>query len=107
MLVALIVVALMIFIGIKIIPVRVNAYEFRDVLRTECRYGAARNDDSEVKRRILAEAEALEVPIKKKDIRVKRVAGWMTVTAKYEYPIDLKFYTYVYRFDVEERAPLF
>lgn len=107
MLVALIVASLMIFIGVKVIPVRVSAYEFKDVLRTEVRYGAVRDDDSEVKRRILAKAEELEVPIKTKDVKIKRTAGWMTVTAKYEHPIDLKFYTYVYTFNAEEKAPLF
>jgi hypothetical protein len=31
----------------------------------------------------------------------------MIIRASYERPIDLKVTTYVFRFDAEERAPLF
>ena len=29
------------------------------------------------------------------------------MTASFEQPIDLKVYTYVYRYKIDERAPLF
>lgn len=105
--ITLIVVGVAIFLGIKVIPVRISAYEFRDVLREEARYGAVRNDDSQVTERIWTKAQELEIPLEKKNLKVKRTPGQMIITAHYEQPIDLKLTTYVYKFDATEKAPLF
>ncbi len=107
LLIALIVVGAAIFVGAKVIPVRINAYEFRDVLRQECRMGAVRTDDAAMKRRILQQAKALEIPLKKKNLRIRRTASEMIVSATYEQPINLKVTTYVYKFSAQERAPVF
>jgi hypothetical protein len=106
-LIALIVVGVVIFVGVKIIPVRITAYEFRDTLREEARYAAVRDDDATVVVRILKKAEELEIPLTKKNLEVKRTTGEMIIRAHYEQPIDLKVTTYVYKFRAEERAPLF
>lgn len=107
LLIALIVVAVAAFVGIKIIPVRIDAYEFHDVLREEARYGAVRNDDEAVAKRILDRARELEIPLQAKDLTVSRTRSEMIITAKYEQVIDFKVKQYVYKFDAKERAPLF
>jgi len=107
LLVAIIVVGVAAFVGVKVIPVRIAAYEFRDVLREECRYAAVRNDDSKVAKRILDRAIELDIPLDKKRLTLQRTRSEMIITAAYEQPIDLKVTTYVYRFDAKERAPLF
>jgi hypothetical protein len=103
----LIVVGIGVFLGLKVIPVRVTAYEFHDVLREECRFGATRDSDQEVVTRILTRAKELEVPLKKENLSVQRTTKEMVITARYEQPIDLKVTTYTYRFDQTEKAPLF
>ena len=95
------------FAGTKIIPVRVAAYEFRDTIRQEARMGAVRNSDSAVAKRIMEKAEELELPLSKKNLSVKRTKSKLIVKASYEVPIDLMVTTYTFRFDAEERAPLF
>jgi len=107
LLITLIVIAVMIFLAVRIIPVRIAAYEFRDVLREEARYGAVRNSDEIVVKRILDKAAELEIPLKKQDLKVSRTPSQMVIKASYEQPIDLKVTTYVYRFDETEKAPLF
>jgi len=107
LIIALFVVGLTIFLGVKVIPVRVSAYEFRDVLREEARYGAVRNDDASVAKRIISKAHELEIPLKASNLSVRRTTGEMIISAEYEQAIDLKFTTYVYRFTAQERAPLF
>lgn len=107
LLISLIVVGVLIFLGAKIIPVRVTAYEFRDTLREEARYAAVRNDDATVARRIMQKAKELEIPLQAKDLKLRRTTGDIIISARYEQPIDLKVTTYVYKFDAEERAPLF
>jgi len=105
--ITLIVIAVAIFTGIKVVPVRVSAYEFRDVLREEARYGAVRDSDDVVSKRIMEKAAELELPLKKADLKVSRTESQMIITASYEQPIDLKLTTYVYRFHATEKAPLF
>lgn len=107
LLVAVIVVGAAIFVGAKVIPVRVTAYQFRDLLRQEARMGAVRDDDHAVAERILREAQDLEIPLDKKNLKVTRTKSKMIITVRYEVPIDLKVTTYTYKFDVTERAPLF
>jgi hypothetical protein len=107
LMITLIIVAVAIFLGVKIIPVRIAAYEFRDVLREEARYGAVRSTDAEVVKRILNKAAELEIPLEKKNLKVSRTQSKMIVSATYEQPIDLKVTTYVYKFDETKKAPLF
>ena len=105
--VAVVIVGTMAFLGIKIIPVRVSAYEFKDTMREEARYGAVRDSDKEVRNRILETADEMGIPLDKKNLSVKRNRAEIMITAKYEQAIDLKFTTYTFKFDHTEKAPLF
>jgi len=107
LLIALALLGMGIFFGAKIIPVRVNAYEFRDFIQEECRFAATRNHDEEIYKRIFAKAKELRLPLEKKNLTLERTMREMIITAKYEQTIDLKVTKYVYKFDHEERAPLF
>jgi hypothetical protein len=95
-----------IFLAVKVIPVRVAAYQFRDVLREEARHGAVRLDEKTVSRRILERAAELEVPLDPKNLRVRKTLNEIVVEASYEQPVDFKVTTWRYRFDAEERVPL-
>jgi hypothetical protein len=106
-LIALAVVGIAIFLGVKIVPVRVAAYEFRDFVEQECRYAAVRKHDDQVRKRILEKAEELEIPLDPKRLELDRTRSEMIIKASYEQPIDLKVYTYVYKYEINERAPLF
>jgi len=96
-----------IFLAVKIIPVRIDAYDFRDTIREECRMGAVRKNDTVIFERIMAEAQELDIPLIKKNLKVVRSAKRLRISATYEKPIDLKVTTYIYRFSVDEEAPLF
>jgi hypothetical protein len=107
LLIALIVVGVAAFLGLKIIPVRITAYEFLDVLREEARMAAVRKGDSAISARIIKRAHEMDVPLDARNLQVQRTGGEMIIRASYEQPIDLKVTTYVYRFKGEGRAPLF
>ena len=96
-----------VFLGVKVIPVRVNAYEFRDFIQEECRFAATRANDKEIYTRIYDKALELRLPLEKKNLHMERTTHEMIISAKYEQTIDLKITKYVYKFDHEERAPLF
>ena len=107
LLIALALLGMGIFVGVKIIPVRVNAYEFRDFIQEECRFAATRNKDAEIFKRVYEKAQALRLPLAKKDLKLERTTGEMIIRAKYVQTVDLKVTKYVFKFDHEERAPLF
>lgn len=107
LIVALVIIALAIFLAVKFVPAKIAAYEFGDFLEKECRYAANRQKDSTIVDRIMEKAEEMEIPLKKKNLIVRRTRSEMVIKASYEQVLDLKVTTYVYKFDREERAPLF
>jgi len=107
LIIALAVLGIAIFLGVKIIPVRVAAYEFKDFIQEEAQAGSLRKTDEIVVKRILEKAADLEIPLKKKDLKVRRTQSEMIISASYVQPIDLKVRTYEFRMDIKERAPLF
>ena len=60
-----------------------------------------------VHKRLMERAESLEIPLKKKDLKVSRNASEITITAKYSQEIDLKVTKYTFSFDHRQQAPLF
>lgn len=107
LLVMLALVGAAIFVAVRVIPVRVAAYEFRDFVTQECRSAAVRPENSAVAKRILEKARELDLPLDKKDLYIHRSLSEMTISASFVKPIDLKLGTYRYEFKVKERAPLF
>jgi len=106
--IALILVVSVIFVGLKVIPVRINAYQLDDALREEARFASVnRNKDSEIKQRILDQAKALNIPLAPENVTIKRSKKEVIVAAKFVQPIDLKVTVYTYRFEGEQRAPVF
>jgi len=105
--VAILVVGVVAFLGVKLLPARVAAYEFKDHIREEARYGAVRDSDKEVHKRIMGHAASLEIPLEAKNLQVTRNPKAIVITAKYEQAIDLKVTTYVFKFEHKEKAPLF
>ena len=105
--ITMVVVVAVIFVGIKVIPVRITAYNFRDKLRQEARWGAVRKSDASVAKRILDHAIDLEIPLDEKKLNVKRTKSKIIITVEYEQAIDLAVTTYTYKFRAKEQAPLF
>jgi hypothetical protein len=106
--IALVLVIGMIFVGLKVLPVRINAYQLEDTLREEARYASVnRNSDKEIKLRILEQAEALNLPLTAENVTIKRSKSEVIVRAQFVQPIDLKVTVYTYRYDGEQRAPVF
>jgi hypothetical protein len=96
-----------IYAGVKVIPVRIAAYEFRDTLREQARYGATKASNRQVAEEILAKARELHIPLAQDQLSIERTKNEIVISARYEQPVDLKLTTYMYRFDATERAPLF
>ncbi len=96
-----------VYLGVKFVPVRVNAYEFREALREEAMYVSVHRDNDQALKRIMEKAESLKIPLSADDVKIRRTESEVVITAHYQKPIDLKVTTYTYKFDAELRAPVF
>lgn len=105
---ALAVLALGIYLGVKFVPVMINAYAFRDYLEEQARFAALpHHDDEMVRNNILAKARELELPVGAKDVLVNRTSSHIDIRAQYTVPVETPVYTYNWKFSESIDAPLF
>ena len=95
------------FLAVKVVPVRIDGYKFRELMREEARNAAVHRNDSVIVQRLLDEAKSMEIPLQAADLTISRSTVAVTISAKYKRPIDLRVGTYVYKFNASEKAPLF
>ncbi len=95
------------FLAFKLVPVRIDGYQFRELLREEARYASVSRDDRAVKERIIEQAGEMKIPLDPENLSIRRTTNEVVITASYERPVDLKVTTYTYKFSAEQRAPLF
>lgn len=105
--VTLVVFLVAIFAAIKIVPSRIDGYQFREVLREEARNAAVYRNDGEVAERIMDKAHAMNIPLERSNLKITRSQAEVVITATYQKPIDLKVTTYTYKFKGKHSAPLF
>lgn len=103
----LMVLAVTVYLGFKILPVMINAYAFRDYIETETRFAALRNKDEEVIKRVVRKAEELDLPVTTKNITVNRSQVYFDIKVDYTIPIETPVYTYNWVFNEQYRATLF
>lgn len=104
---ALTLLAVMIYLGVKVVPVMVNTYAFRDFIEEEARFAAVRRDDEEIKTRVWRKARELDLPIELKQIQTERSNSRFDIRVSYSIPIVTPVYTYVWRMDEQVSSPLF
>jgi len=97
-----------IYLGVKIVPLLINVYEFRDSIEEQARFAALpRHDDEVVKHAILQKAVELRLPVGSKDVIVNRSSTRIDIQVKYVLPIETPVYTYRWSLDESLSAPLF
>ena len=104
--IALILVAAAIFAGSKFVPVYVAAYDLKDLIRLETQAASLRSD-KQVVATILKKGQELKLPITEKNIEVIRTNAKFTLHVHFEKPLDMALFTYTFRFDEKQTAPLF
>lgn len=85
---------IVIFCGIKIIPVYVNSYELDDYIRQQTPFWLtqrARNDA--IQKQILDKAQELGLPVTPDQVKVEATGTLVTVSLDYTVPVDLIVYT--------------
>ena len=104
--IAIIVVAAAIFTGSKFIPVYVASYDLKDTLRREVQ-GASLKSDKAIIATILQKSAELKLPIGPKNIVATRTNAKFTLRIHFTKELDMALFTYTFRFDEKQSAPLF
>ncbi len=97
---ALLVVAVV--IAWKMIPIKIKSAELYDFMVDQAGFATyANHNEDAVKRRILAKAKELDLPLKADDVKVERIGDRIKMRARYTVDVDFPGYTYHWNFDHE------
>ena len=102
----LLVLAAVIGIAAKLIPIKIATAELSDFMEEQAMF-AGRKGPEELKNRILSRAAQLDIPLKKKNLEVKRLGGRIRMRATYTIPVEFPGYTYYWDFEHIIDRPVF
>jgi hypothetical protein len=95
-------------IAIKVAPIMIHVGELDKQIGVYAdRANRREYNDKRIERAILTKAESLDLPVTKKDIKIKRTSNRIKITVVYEIPIEFPGYTYVWHKEHFHERPLF
>lgn len=81
---------IVIFCGIKIIPVYVNSYELDDYIRQQTPFWLTQRASADsIQKAILAKAQELDLPVTPEQVKVEVTGALVSVSLEYTVPVDL------------------
>lgn len=102
-LIALVIVVALFVGGIKLIPVYVNAYEFRDAMRSQAKFaGVDRKSHEQVREELYQKARDLRLPVQREQIHVTAAPGGIAVATRFAVPVDLIVFQHTLNFEFNE-----
>ncbi len=104
--VGLILLAGILFVAYKIIPVKVAAADLRREVIDEAR-SAGRHSDARIRSSIMMKAEELELPLDDDDLDINRRNNSIRIEADFTVPIDLLGYIYQSKYHLSAENPIF
>ena len=97
--------ACFIYVGIVVVPVLINEYEFQDAMTTTARIGAAsRLSPDQIRKTLADEAQNDDIPVKAEDIHVNSAGGHVQVSASYSVTVNLQVYQWTFTFNPSATA---
>jgi hypothetical protein len=104
---ALTLIAVLIYAGVKVVPVMINTYALKDFIEEEARFASVRRDDEEIRQRVFRKARELDLPVEMKQIHTERSNARFDIAVNYTVPIVTPLYTYNLNRDERVSSPLF
>jgi uncharacterized protein DUF4845 len=94
------IVASAIYVGILVIPILVDEYQFQDAMTSTARFASANRQTAEdIRAALMREAKSEDIPIKPEDIHVEAQAGNVRISAPYSVTVDLHVYQWTLNFN--------
>jgi YbbR domain-containing protein len=99
----LLILAAMIFVIAKIVPVYLANYQFQDAIETEAKFaltGYPKKSLDDLRDDVYKKAQELDIPAQRESIRVAVDAsrGYVDIGLDYAVPIDLRVYQFTLQF---------
>jgi len=96
--------AAVVFVLVKVVPARVNAYEFKDFMDTYARNDSWQRTPDQIKKDLLQKAVMLNLPITEKEITVDKPGATIRIHVVFDIPVDLKVHTLNLHYDFTQDA---
>jgi Domain of unknown function (DUF4845) len=82
-----------IYAAYKLIPPYMAEYQLADRMQEEARFAVVnRHGEEQIREAIFKEAQSLEIPLNREDIKVAASASLVKITVDYTVPVDLMVY---------------
>jgi len=95
-------------VAIKVAPIMIHVGELDKQIGVYAdRANRREYNDKRIERAIITKAESLDLPVTKKDIKIKRTSNRIKITVVYDVPIEFPGYTYVWHKEHFHERPLF
>ncbi len=108
--ITLIIIVFVLYLGFKLIPVKVSAYQFDDFIEYLPRRLARENihqwdkrPEVEITERLLKKARELELPVTERDLEVEVSSDKERVSVEVDYVVPVKFPFYTYKWHFSKR----
>ena len=99
---------IVVLIAIKVAPIMIHVGELDKQIGVYAdRANRREYNDKRIERAILTKAESLDLPVTKKDIKIKRTSNRIKITVVYNISIEVPGYTYVWHKEHFHERPLF
>ncbi len=93
------VLAAVIYIGFKVVPILVNEYQFQDGIQNIARFASVNRTASDViKKSVMDEAEKDNLPVQEENIKVEGGGKNINISVDYSVTVDLGFYQWTLNF---------
>ena len=96
----LLVFAAVFMFGWKTIPLKMNVSRLQDYMVDQTRF-AARASEVQIATRVLNHARSLGLPVRKRDIKVKKTGARVLIRCTFTVPVEFPAYTWDWGFDLD------
>lgn len=104
LIVMVLILAAAIFVLVKVVPARVNAYEFKDYMETYARAESWTRTPEQIQKDLLEKAHLLNLPITAENLTINKGGGTIEIRATFDVPVDLKVHKLVLHYDFRQTA---
>lgn len=101
--IALLVLIALAIVGLRVIPVYINAYALRDHMRNQAKFaGLERKPLDVIQGETQNKAQELDLPVDRSHIHVEYVSGGIKIVTTFTVPVNLVFFNYNLKFSFTE-----
>lgn len=104
--VGLVILVIAVMVAYKIIPIKANMADLRQVCIDEGK-SAGQHNDNVIMKRILEKAEEVHLPVTEDNVTISRAANNITIDVDYTVPVAFPGYTYQWHQHHHVENPIF